>query len=405
MPPKHILDGYRVLDITQHIAGPTVTRLMAEMGAEVIKVEMLPYGDPTRLGEFRRDKRSGLNVQHNRGKKSICLDVKSDKGKQILKELVKEVDVVLENFAPGVIGRLGLDWETVKSLNPKVIMCSISAFGQTGPLAHLPGFDYIAQAYAGVTDMIGDPDCAPAIPQLALGDVGTGVHATCAIGYALLHRERTGEGQHLDISLLDCYFHSHEANVELYSGTQGKVVPRRGGSHHYSIVPAGVFRSKEGYILIIANMERHWNNLCGALGNKALVSEERFTDPKIRMHAKQEIIAIIEQWLQAQESDAAAIAILQEAHVPVAPVLSVGEAVAHPHLLERGTVRTITDRVLGDFQIPGNPLRYSAFPESLPLDAPFLGEHNKAVLTEILSYSEDDVAAMERDGVLRQTAY
>ena len=405
MQTPHILDGYRVLDITQHIAGPTVTRLMAEMGAEVIKVEILPYGDPTRLGAFRRDKRSGLNIQHNRGKKSICLDVKSEKGKQILKELVVECDVVLENFAPGVIGRLGLDWETVKSLNPKVIMCSISAFGQTGPLAPLPGFDYIAQAYAGVTDMIGDPDGPPSIPQLALGDIGTGVHATCAIGYALLHRERTGKGQYLDISLLDCYFHAHEGNVQLFSGTNGKVVPRRSGSQHYSILPVGVFQGKEGYILIIAHMENHWNNLCGVIGRKDLITEERFTNPKIRIRAKEEIITIIEEWLQEQESDAAAIAILQEAHVPVAPVLSVGEAMSHPHLIERGTVRTINDRVLGDFQIPGNPLRYSEFPEPLPLEAPFLGEHNKEVLTEILSYSDDEVAEMESEKVIRQTTY
>ncbi|MBV1931324.1 MAG: CoA transferase [Porticoccaceae bacterium] len=405
MEPQHILDGYRVLDITHHIAGPTVTRLMAEMGAEVIKVEMLPYGDPTRLGEFRRDKRSGLNIQHNRGKKSICLDVKSDKGKQILKELVKECDVLLENFAPGVVARLGLDWETVKSLNPKIIMCSISSFGQTGPLASLPGFDYIAQAYAGVTDMIGEPDSAPSIPGLALGDVGTGVHATCAIGYALLHRERTGKGQYLDISLLDSYFHSHEMNVEAISLSKGKTTPQRAGAHHYAIVPAGVFRAKDGHILIIANMQRHWENLCGVINREELFTEERFTDPKTRPNAKDEIIAIIEQWLQEQESDEAAIAILQEAHVPVAPVLSVGEAMKHPHLVERGTVRTINDRILGEFQIPGNPLRYSEFPEPLPLEAPFLGEHNKEILTEILSYNDDEVTAMESDGILRQTTY
>jgi crotonobetainyl-CoA:carnitine CoA-transferase CaiB-like acyl-CoA transferase len=378
---------------------------MAEMGAEVIKVEMLPYGDPTRLGEFRRDKRSGLNIQHNRGKKSICLDVKSDKGKQILKELVKECDVLLENFAPGVVARLGLDWETVKALNPKIIMCSISSFGQTGPLASLPGFDYIAQAYAGVTDMIGEPDSAPSIPGLALGDVGTGVHATCAIGYALLHRERTGKGQYLDISLLDSYFHSHEMNVETISLSEGKTTPKRGGAHHYAIVPAGVFRGKDGHILIIANLQRHWENLCGVIGREELFTEERFTDPKIRSNAKDEIITIIEQWLQEQESDESAIAILQEAHVPVAPVLSVGEAMEHPHLVERGTVRTINDRILGEFQIPGNPLRYSEFPEPLPLEAPFLGEHNKEILTEILSYNDDEVAAMESDGILRQTTY
>lgn len=405
MQPKHILDGYRVLDITQHIAGPTVTRLMAEMGAEIIKVEMLPYGDPTRLGEFRRDKRSGINVQQNRGKKSLCIDVKSEPGKKILKELVKECDVVLENFAPGVIARLGLDWETVKSIHPKVIMCSISAFGQTGPLAELPGFDFIAQAYAGVTDLIGEPDSAPSIPGLALGDVSTGVHAASAIGYALLHRERTGEGQYLDISLLDSYFHYHEMNVELVSLSKGETQPKRCGSYHDSIVPVGAFKAKEGYIMIIAHMQRHWENLCGAIGKKELFTEERFTDPKIRPKAKDEIIVIIEEWLQEQESDAAAIAILQEAHVPVAPVLTVKEAMEHPHMIERGTVRTIEDPILGEFQIPGNPLRYSAFPDPLPLEAPFLGGHNTEILTEILTYSDDEVATLEKDGILREREY
>ena len=404
MQPKHILDGYRVLDLTQYIAGPTVTRLMAEMGAEVIKVEMLPYGDPSRTAGFRRDKRSSCNIQHNRGKKSICLNVKSDKGKQILKDLVKECDVVLENYAPGVVARLGLDWDTVRSLNPKVVMCSISAFGQTGPLASLPGFDYIAQAYAGVTDVIGDPDGAPSIPQLALGDVGTGVTATCAIGYALLHRERTGEGQYLDISLLDCYFHSHDLNVGLVSASGGKAQPKRGGPHHYAVVPTGVFRAKEGYILIMATLH-HWDNLCAVIGRKELVTEERFTNAKIRMRAKDEIIAIIEEWLQEQESDEAAIRILQDAHVPVAPVLSVAGAMEHPHLIERETIKPINDRVLGEFSIPGNPLRYSAFPDPLPLEAPFLGEHNKEVLTGLLSYDDEELAAMESEGVIRQRPY
>jgi crotonobetainyl-CoA:carnitine CoA-transferase CaiB-like acyl-CoA transferase len=404
MQGKHILDGYRVLDLTQYVAGPTVTRLMAEMGAEIIKVEMLPYGDPTRSGGFRRDKRSSYNIQHNRGKKSICVNTKSDKGKKILKELVKECDVVLENFAPGVVGRLGLDWDSVRSLNPTVIMCSISAFGQTGPLASLPGFDYIAQAYAGVTDMIGDPDGAPSIPQLALGDVGTGVHATCAIGYALLHKEKTGEGQYLDISLLDCYFHSHDLNVNLISASGGSAKPHRGGAHHYAVVPTGVFRAKEGYILIMATLH-HWDNLCAVIGREELVTEERFTNAKIRMRAKDEIIAIIEEWLQEQESDEAAIRILQDAHVPVAPVLSVADAMEHPHLVERGTIKAIDDRVLGKFSIPGNPLRYSAFPDPLPLEAPLLGEHNREVLTEILSYSDQEFAALEGEDIIRQRAY
>ena len=171
---KHILDGYKVLDFTQVLAGPTVTRLMAEMGAEVIKVELTPTGEISRALPFLREGRSAYFIQQNRGKKSLCIDAKHPKGLAILKELVKQVDVVLENFAPGVIGRLGLDYEAVKALNPRVIMCSISAFGQTGPLSKLPGYDYIAQAYSGITSMIGEKDGQPYFPLPGIGDVSTG---------------------------------------------------------------------------------------------------------------------------------------------------------------------------------------------------------------------------------------
>ena len=158
---KHVLDGYKVLDFTQVLAGPTVTRLMAEMGTEIIKVELAPSGDLSRGLPFLRDGRSGYFIQQNRGKKSLCLDAKNPKGLEILKQLVGKVDVVVENFAPGAMGRLGLGYEIVKQLNPRAVMCSVSAFGQTGPLSKLPGYDYIAQAYAGVTYMIGEPEGAP----------------------------------------------------------------------------------------------------------------------------------------------------------------------------------------------------------------------------------------------------
>lgn len=196
---KHILDGYKVLDFTQVLAGPTVTRLMAEMGAEILKVELAPDGEISRGLPYLRNGRSAYFIQQNRGKKSLCIDARHAKGLAILKQLVTQVDVLVENFAPGVIGRLGLDYETVKALNPKIVMCSISAFGQSGPLSHLPGYDYIAQAYSGITSMIGEKDGQPYFPLPGIGDVSTGVHATAAINGALLYRERTGQGQYVDI--------------------------------------------------------------------------------------------------------------------------------------------------------------------------------------------------------------
>ena len=221
----HVLDGYKVLDFTQVLAGPTVTRLMAEMGAEILKVELAPNGDLSRALPFLKDGRSAYFIQQNRGKKSLCLDAKNPKGLEILKSLVEKVDVLVENYAPGTIGRLGLDYETVKQINPRLVMCSVSAFGQTGPLSNRPGYDYIAQAYSGVTSMIGEPDDAPYIPLVGMGDVSTGVHAALAILAALRYRDRTGAGQHLDIALLDVYYHYHEASVHTYSGSGEAIKP------------------------------------------------------------------------------------------------------------------------------------------------------------------------------------
>ncbi|MGH8335748.1 MAG: CaiB/BaiF CoA transferase family protein, partial [Gammaproteobacteria bacterium] len=170
---KHVLDGYRVLDFTQVVAGPTTTLMLAEMGAEVIKVELPPAGDPARLGPVLVDSRSGYFVQHNRGKKDICLDVKHPEGLAIIKGLLPHIDVMVQNYAPGVIARLGLDYATVSAINPKIVMCSISAFGQTGPLANEPGFDYLGAAYAGITSMGGEPEGPPQIPMIAIGDVST----------------------------------------------------------------------------------------------------------------------------------------------------------------------------------------------------------------------------------------
>ena len=398
---KHILDGYKVLDFSQVLAGPTVTRLMAEMGAEVIKVELTPTGEISRALPFLKEGRSAYFIQQNRGKKSLCIDAKHPKGLAILKELVTQVDVVLENFAPGVIGRLGLDYETVKALNPRVTMCSISAFGQTGPLSKLPGYDYIAQAYSGITSMIGEKDGQPYFPLPGIGDVSTGVHATAAINGALLYRERTGKGQYLDIALLDAYFHCHELNVQMYSASQGEIKPTRAGTQHYAVCPSGLYKGRETYMFILA-LPHQWASVCKAIGRPDLVEDPDFADNEARVKHTPQVVTILEDWIMSMPSDAAAIQALEEERVPVAPVLSVEQAINHPHLKYRQTVRTVTDRAFGEFQIPGVPLRFSEFPDYLPLEAPFLGEHNEEILMGDLSYSAEQVRALEEEGVLKR---
>jgi crotonobetainyl-CoA:carnitine CoA-transferase CaiB-like acyl-CoA transferase len=398
---RHVLDGFKVLDFTQFVAGPTVTKLMAEMGAEIIKVEFAPDGDRCRGIPYMKNGRSGYFVQQNRGKLSLCIDVRAEAGKAILRELIPKMDVLVENFAPGVISRLGFDYPKVRELNSNIIMCSVSTFGQNGPLANDPGYDYIGQAYAGVTWLSGEDGGPHYPPMLAVGDVSTGVHALAAIACALLYRDRTGEGQYLDISLLDAYFHYHDLNVQMVSASGGTVRPRRTGQHYAALCPAGIFKGRDGYLFVFAWLDHHWRKFCEIIGRPELGADARFIDNTSRLQHRAEVIEIVEQWLGELPGNQTAVEMLREARIPSAPVLSVEQAMNHPHLRERLTVQPVHDRLLGDFEIPGFPLRFSAFPERLEMEAPFLGEHNTKILTEYLGYKPGRLTELERQRVLQ----
>jgi crotonobetainyl-CoA:carnitine CoA-transferase CaiB-like acyl-CoA transferase len=396
----HIFDGIRVLDFTEMAAGPTITRLMAEAGAEIIKVEPPPKGDATRSLPYMRDGRSGYFIQQNRGKKSLCLDLKTSKGRAVLMDLLPSVDVVVESFTPGTIGRLGFDYETVRSVNSRIVMCSLSAFGQEGPLANQPGFDHIAQAYAGVTSMVGEPDSKPTLTSVAIGDVMTGMLGLAAVSAALFHRERTGRGQHTHVSLLDAYFNCHEINVQAYSGSRGEIRPTRSGSHHFAVCPYGIFQANGGYVFIGVPSDHLWPRLCKAIGKPELTSDPRYCTNQARTESREEVIALIEEFLATLSSVEEAVRILESERVPVAPILTVDECISHPYLRERRTVRTVTDRVWGEIDLPGMPMRFSEFPEELQLEAAFLGEHNEDILQGYLGYGADDCRRLADERVL-----
>jgi CoA:oxalate CoA-transferase len=399
---KPLLDGYKVLDFTQVLAGPTTTRYMAEMGAEVVKVEIAPGGDISRQVPFLRDGRSGYYVQQNRGKKSLCLDLKQARGAAIIKELIPKFDVLVENFSPGVIGRLGFDYKVVSTLNPKIIMCSISTFGQNGLLATRPGYDFIGCAYSGVLSMIGEPDRLPVLPQVGVGDITTGVHGVTAILAALLHRERTGEGQFVETSLLDCYFSYNDLTVQTASLSRGATLPRRSGSHHFGVAPLGVFNGKSCPILIMASTQHQFGYLCEAMGQPDLPDDPRFKSNDDRMAHVDELKRLIQEWFDSMPGDDEIFRRFDEYRVPYAPVLTIEQAMAHPHLRDNEIIRTINDRVLGQFEVPGFPLRFSASSRHQQLDAPTLGEHNRSILRDYLGYSLARTEALERDGVLHQ---
>jgi len=403
--PRHLLDGYKVLDFTHFVAGPTTTRLMAGMGAEIIKVEMAPNGDHARAFDYIRDNRSAFFIQQNRGKESLCVDLRKPEGIALIKQLVPKIDVVVENFAPGVIANMGLGYDVLKALNPGLVMCSISALGQTGPLADDVGFDFIGQAYAGITALIGEEAGPPYLPMVAIGDVSAGAHAMGAIACALLYREKTGAGNYIDVSLLDTYFHCQTIGVQLYSASKGAREIKASGLHHSLACPAGVFKGKKWWIIILAMTDKQWVSVCEVIGRPELAKDPVYARARDRAHRRLELIRIIEDWLAAMPTDEAAIDALRRQRVPVAPILSIREAMEHPHLIERGTVRTINDPILGEFKIPGFPLRFSEFPEELEFDAPMLGQHNAAVLERYLGLSAISVAELESAGVLHSAPH
>ncbi len=397
---NHILTGYTVVDFTQAVAGPAATLMMAEMGAHVIKVEIAPRGDLTRAFPYFKDGRSGCFVQFNRGKQSLCVAIKTPEGLNVVKDLIKTADVVVENFTPGVMDRLGLGYETVSAINPKIIMCSISSFGQQGALAHKSGFDTIGAAYSGVLSRIGEPDAPPPMLQSSFGDVGAGVYALAAIGYALLHREHTGVGQHLETTLVDTYVNYHETAIEAFSASKGALRTQRTGRFAPLHSATGMFKTKQGYVMFCAAPPHHFQALCHAMGRPELIDDPRFADNDKRVANGAALTAAIEQWLQSLPSDEDALRILEEHHIPAGPILSVEQAMEDPHLRQRGSIRTISDPVLGEFKVPGFPIKFSRTPALEDLPAPFLGQHNQQILRERLGYPPERIRELEARGIL-----
>ncbi|MFI5316556.1 MAG: CaiB/BaiF CoA transferase family protein [Myxococcota bacterium] len=394
-----MLKGIRVVDFTQYLAGPTVTRLMAEMGADVVKVEQAPGGDPSRLLPLRIGERSIYFIQQNRGKKSLCVDFQKPEAAALLLELAAGADVVVENYGPGVLEKRGISYESLSKRNPRLVMASISAFGRTGPLAHKVGFDLIAQAFSGLMSMTGAPDGPPMWVGAAIADVQSGVHAFGAIGYALFHRERSGRGQHIDVSMVDALYHSHEGNVQAFANSGGQLDPIRHGAVHAWVGPMGVYKAAQGWIVILV-LERQWESFCRALGQPELAADPRFATGAARGQNRAELTAIIERWLASQKTDEAALSVFEQHRVAAAPVLSVRDTVSHPYFAARDMVRRVPDPVLGEVTIPGFPFKFGAIPELPDLRAPLLGEHNAEVLRERLGIDAGRIAALTERGVL-----
>lgn len=397
------LAGVRVIDFTNFIAGPIATRFLADMGAEVIKVELPPRAVQglTRFSANTPAAAFGgvAFALWNRGKKSVCLDFHQPQGLAITKELVRRADVVVENFSPGVMERAGISYEDLCKVNPRIIMCSISGCGQTGPLAKRPGNDHVAQALSGVMDLTGYPDRAPALPGYFIADNNGGVHGATAVCAALFRRERTGRGQHIDISLVEALFHLHDMGLAEHLASHGASKPTRMGSHHPSTSPCGVFAARDGYVVITALLH-HWEHFAKTIGKPELVTDPRFTPTSTRLENRLQLVPIIEEWLKSFPSRDDALKILNANHILAAPVLSIDQAISQPQFNERGVIQEVEHPALGKIQLPVTPLHFSESATEIQGPAPMVGEHNLSVLTEYLGYSAEQVEELTRQGIL-----
>jgi len=396
-----LLEGVRVLDFTQYLSGPSATRMLAELGADVIKVEYGPNGDPSRTLPFVSDSgSSSYYTQQNRGKRSVCLDLGSEDACDLARNLAAQCHVVVENFGPGVLERRGLGWDHLQALKPDLVMASISAFGKSGPLSHLQGFDLMGQALSGMMHLTGEADGAPQFTGSPISDCAAGQMLFGAIGHALFHRERTGEGQYVEVTLVDPLFAMHSIAVQGHSATGGDWSQERSGRQFSIVVPSGTYKGPEGWI-VLQVLAPQWQRLCEAMGDSRLASDSRFATAEARITNAAELLSLVEVWMQGFNSDAELLSYLEEQRIPAAPVLSPEEAMVHPHFTERGMVRQVVDPDFGEITVTGLPAKFSSveIPDNEPLP-PFLGEHNGEVLSELLGMSESAISELEQRGIL-----
>lgn len=405
---KKALSHLRVLDMSRVLAGPFLGQNLADFGADVIKVERPGHGDETRTfppylsgagGEQTPDSAYFMSI--NRGKRSVTIDISTPQGQALIRSLVAKSDVLIENYKAGDLKRYGLDYEEMRKVNPSLVYCSITGFGQTGPYRSRPGYDYIFQAMSGLMSITGGPDHleggGPAKVGLAICDVITGIYSSFAVMTALAHREQTGEGQHIDMSLLDTTIAtlSHINMNYLVGG----IVPKRMGTGHPSIVPYQMFQALDGPIVVAVGNNSQFAKLCALLGLPELSVDQRFLTNPLRVAHRDELVPILEQAFAADTMQAW-VRKLTEAGVPCGPLYDIPQVFEDPHVKARG-VRVEMPHPRGDsVSILANPARLSLTPPAYERVAPLLGEHTEEVLRQVLGLSDLEIERLAAEGVI-----
>lgn len=396
--PPGPLAGLRVLDLSRVLAGPYCTMMLGDMGAEVVKVERPGTGDDTRgFGPPFLGGESTYFMSVNRNKRGITLDLKLERGREIVRSMIARADVLVENFRPGLMDSFGLSWSTVRELNPRLIYCSISGYGGTGPDAMLPGYDLIIQGEGGVASLTGEADGPPMKVGTSQADIVAGMMACQGILLALLARERTGKGQLVDIGMLDgqVALLTYQAGIYFATGEN----PTRLGNRHPSIVPYETFRCADGYVNVACGNEAIWRRFCAAAGVEELADDPRFATNRERVAHADELRERLEPVLGGRPT-AAWIEALREAGVPAGRIQTVQDACEHPQTLAREMVVELGHPRAGTVKVTGVPIKLSDTPGAVTSPPPVLGEHTGPVLTEWLGMSEEDVEELRREGVV-----
>ncbi len=396
------LEGIRVIDYSHFLAGPYLSRCLAALGAEVIKVERPTEGDAGRHHPYFIKGQSGYFLQQNMGKKGLCVNLKDARGQELMRKLVATADVFVENYRPGALTRLGLGYENLSKTNPGLVYCSVSAYGHTGPESHRAGFGLIAEAKSGIMAMVGMPGEAPPLLRIALGDMYTGIHGVAAINAALLGRVKSGLGQHIDLSLYDCLVSMHEYAAQCYTLSGGTVVPRQTGHDLPDSTLYGVFTATDGYLVIAAQVDAAWKRLAPLVGGDAFAADTRFHSAAGRNEHRLDILPVVRAWTEVR-TVAECLAALDAVDVPCAKVQDIQDVLNDPQIQARGMLVRQHHPILGDVELLNTPFRFSGCDTTIHEAAPLMGQHNRWIAEE-LGYESGDIDAMMRDGVLYQEA-
>ncbi|MFC0134754.1 CoA transferase [Massilia eurypsychrophila] len=393
------LAGLRVLELAQIMAGPTCGMMLADMGADVIKVEKLPGGDDAR--GYREPRVNGVSAPFmilNRNKRGIALNLKHQLGKDILLRMVKDADVLTENYRKGTLEKLGLGYDVLSAVNPGLIYCAVSGYGRDGPYGDKPGFDLIAQGFSGLMSVTGEPGRAPAKTGNSIADINAGILAVAGITAAYVHKLKTGEGQVVDTSLMEAAIQQTYWQAAIYFATGESSGPT--GSAHLLTAPYQAFRASDGWLNIGGANQGNWERIAGALGHDEWREDPRFATNSARMENLDALIAGMNE-VVVTRSKAHWIAVLDAAGVPVGPVHTIEEALTHPQTLSREMVVDLVHPQAGATKALGCPIHFSRTPTRIDRPAPMLGEHSRELLREY-DYSDAEIDAFVAAGVIEE---